>query len=234
MAYKTFGELSSQVQRELDIEAEEFIQPAELIEYFNSAIRQVEAHLMKIGLREKYLEGDTLISTVLNQADYDLPADCVDGKVKKVIYRNGSVKYKVPLERGEDMYLEEEILNEYSANETYRYRIAKDATTKEYKLRLVPKASATVANCLRVYFERDLNRYDDDDTDCDVPDICYEYILSYVRWRCYAKETHVNTPIEGQQLLDLKQLMSETLVGQVSDTDQDKIDQDLTVYEEMS
>jgi len=232
LAYKTFGDLSIQVQRELDIEDEEFIQPQELIEYFNSCIRMVESEIIKLGLRDKYLQTEAFISTVSGQADYDLPSDIIDSKIRKLVYRDGTIIYTLKPLKGEDAYEAEDVMNLYSSSEYYYYMIYKIGI--EWKLRLIPKAVKTVANALRIIYFKDLNRYDADITECDVPEICYEYILSYVRYRCFAKETHVNMTDEKENMGILLQLMRETLQGQVADPAIDVIDQDLSHYGESS
>lgn len=232
MAYKTFGDLRTQVSRELDIEEEEFIQPQELIEYFNSAVRMVESEIVKMGLRDKYLVSEDYIDLVAGQQDYDLPADIVDTKIRKLVYRDNLTIYTLKPLKGEDSFEAEEVLNLYTSSEYYYYMIYKVGSA--YKLRLVPKAFKNLTNGIRIIYFKDLNRYDDDNTECDVPEICYEYILSYVRYRCYAKETHVNTEGEKAALSELLALMRETLQGQVADPDMDVIDQDLSHYEESS
>jgi hypothetical protein len=232
VAYLTFGDLSAQVQKELDIEAEEFIQPEELIGYFNSAIRIIEAEIVKLGLREKYLQSEAYISTVSGQQDYDLPSDIIDTKIRKLVYRDGTIVYTLLPLKGEESYEAEDVLNLYSSSEYYHYVVYKVGTT--YKLRLVPKAVKSVTNAIRIIYFKDLNRYTADSVECDVPEICYEYLLSYIRYRCYAKETHVNAAGEQGNLNSLLQLMRETLQGQVADPEVELIDQDLSHYGESS
>lgn len=232
MAYRTFGALRAQVNRELDLENEEFIQPLELTEYFNSAIRMVESEIVKLGLRDKYLQSDAFISTVAGQSDYDLPADIIDTKIRKLVYRDNTIIYTLKPLKGEESYEAEDVLNLYTSSEYYHYMVYKVGTI--YKLRLVPKAVKTVANAIRIIYFKDLNRYVDDNTECDVPDICYEYILSYVRLRCYMKEPHENVGTESAMLEKLLQLMRETLQNQVADPDMDMLDQDLSHYQESS
>lgn len=232
MAYKTFGDLRTQILRELDLENEEFVQPQELIEYFNSAIRTVESEIVKLGLRDKYLQSDAFISTVTGQSEYDLPADIIDTKIRKLVYRDNTIIYTLKPLKGEESYEAEDVLNLYTSSEYYYYMVYKVGTT--YKLRLVPKAVKNVTNGIRIIYFKDLNRYDDDLTECDVPDICYEYILSYVRLRCYMKEPHENVGVESELLASNLTLMRETLQNQVADPEMDLIDQDLSHYQESS
>lgn len=237
MAYRTFADLRTQIEKETDTEAEEFIQPTEMVGFINSAVTIVEAELIKIGLREKYLQGEGYISTVSGQADYDLPTDIVDQEIRKMIYRNGAIKYEIkPLLR-EDQYLAEDIYNDYSANEQYWYQLYKDQTTDEFKLRLTPKASNTVSNAIRIIYWRQLNRMaseTDTTTKCDVPKICEEFILSYCRRKIFKKETNQSTAIEKEELDEMLGLMRETLQQQIADPNVNLIDLDLSIYGEMS
>lgn len=232
MAYKTFGDLSLQVQRELDIEDEEFIQPQELIEYFNSAVRLVESEIIKLGMRDAYLQTEAFISTVQGQKDYALPANIIENKIVKLIYRESSTVYTIPPLKGETSFEDEDSLNLYSGGDNFYYMIYK--TGSDQKLRLVPTPGKSVTNAVRIIYFKDLNRYVSDVTECDVPDICYEYILSYVRYRVYMKEPHANAGPEQQMMGSLLALMRETIQGQVVDTAIDMIDQDLSHYGESS
>lgn len=231
MAYRTFGDLKSQIERELDLETEDFIQPEELVEYFNSAVREAEAEILKLGLRERYLITDGFISTVQNQAEYDLPADIIDSKIRKIIYRNGVLIYELKPILIEEGFEAEDVYNLYSANEDYGYMVYK--VGEDLKLRLIPKANVSVTDAIRIIYEKDLNRYTDDDTNCDVPEIAYEFILAAVRFKCVTKEIgRGDVTSFKQEKEEMRKLMQDTLQGQLADPNQDLIDQDLSAYQE--
>lgn len=231
--YRTFGDLASQVKQELDIEVEEFIQPSELITYFNSAINVVEAELMKIGQKDEYLKGEAFVSLVQGTNNYDLPADIVYSKIRKIIYReSNTIIYEVKKMVEERKYETEDILRVYNTTDYYRYDLYQNG--ENWQIRIVPNVVRDVTNALRIIYWKDLNRYTADATTCNVPSICYEYIMSYLRYRCYMKETHVNTPGEKENMSMLLQAMRETLQNQVEDPDMTKNDLDLSIYEEMS
>jgi hypothetical protein len=221
-----------QIQRELDIEDEEFVQPQELIEYFNSAIRLVESEIVKMGLRDNYLRSEAYISTVSGQQDYTLPADIIDAKIRKLVYRENNTIYTLKPLKTEQAYEAEDTLNLYTSSDYYYYMVYKVGF--EYKLRLVPKPVRSVTNAIRIIYWKDLNRYTVDADECDVPEICYEYIMSYVRLRVYLKEPNASAGGEQQMLASLLELMRETLQGQVADPEMDLIDQDLSHYGESS
>ena len=232
MAYKTFGELNTQVSKELDIEDEEFIQSSELLGYFNTGVNIIEAEIVKLGLREKYLQDEAFISLVQGQSDYSLPSDIIDTKIRKIIYRNGTIIYTMNPMKTEDSYEAEDVLSLYPGSEWYMWAIYK--LTNDYTLRIVPEAALSVTDALRVIYFKDLNRYTDDAIECDIPEICLEFLLSYVRYRVYMKETHANTEREKADMGNFLSLMRDTLSGQIADPRIDLLDQDLSHYEEMS
>jgi len=232
MAYRTFGELSTQVQQELDIEEEEFIQPQELINYFNSGITIIESEIVKLGCKEKYLQTEAFVSIVAGQQDYNLPDDIIEQKIRKIIYRDNTNIYTLKPAKVEGAYEGEDVARLYSSSDYYYYQLYKIG--EDHILRISPPAYQSVTDALRIIYFKDLNRYEDDDTKCDIPVVCYEYLLSYVRYRVYMKETHVNMQPEAAIMANLLQLMRETLQNQVADPDMDLNDMDLTHYEEFS
>lgn len=219
------------MEAELDTQGEEFCSASEMQMYFNSAVTMCEAEILKLGLREKYLQGEAFISAVAGQTDYDLPSDIAINKIRKVVYRNGTLVYTVHPLRTERAYETEDVMALYPPNEYYHYQIYKIGTV--HKFRISPKAYVSVANAFRMAYMKTLNRYTVDSVLCDLPDICYEFIMSYVRYRVYAKESHVNTPDEKQNVQICKDVMVQTLQNQVADPDMDKIDADTSHYEEM-
>lgn len=232
MVYRTFGDLRTQVEAELDTQDEEFCSELEMQSYFNSAVTLCEATIVKLGLREKYLQADQAIDVVKNQVEYDLPTDCVINKIRKIIYRNRNIVYTLKPLRGEDAYIIEDALNTNRATDQwYRYQLYKSGNIQ--KIRLAPLPLISVTGALRVIYFKSLNRYTTDLDLCDLPEICYEYLLSYVRYRIYAKETHTNTPDEKANMQALLQLMEETLQNQVADPEMDRMDADFSHYEEM-
>lgn len=227
---KTFGDLKTQLEKEMDTEEEDFIQTEEVQNYFNSAVTLCESEIIKLGLREQYLLKEHYIDAVAGTSDYDLPADIVANKVRKVVYRNEATIFTVPPLRGEAGPETEDLARINPASENYEFEIIKVGENNVF--RITPRASLSVTSAFRMLYFAKLNRFDDDATNCDVPDICYEYILSYVRYRIYMKERHSNTQAERQDMLALLILMRETLQNQVADPDMDLLDMDLTHYEE--
>jgi hypothetical protein len=231
---RTFGDLKTQLEQEMDTEDETFIQPTELVGYFNTGITLIESEIIKLGLREKYLQKEAFISTIASQTDYDIPTDIVANKIRKIMYKNASTNLVYPIRplRSEDSYETEDVFSLYVSSEYYRYTLYKVGELN--KLRLTPRALNTSTNNIRIIYFAKLNRYTADATNCDVPDVCYDYLLSYVRYRIYAKESHKNTQMERSDLGNLVQLMRETLQNQVADPEMDEMDGDFSHYEEQT
>lgn len=219
---------------EMDTEDETFIQTAELQGYFNSGITIIESEIVKLGLREQYLKKEAFVSTVQDQTDYVIPTDIVANKIRKVVYRNtsGNIVYTVRPLRSEASFETEDVYALYAASEYYRYQLYKVGELN--KFRITPRALSAVSNAFRIIYFGKLNRYTSDSVNCDIPDVCYEYLLSYVRYRVYGKESHKNTAGERLDLGNLLTLMRETLQNQVADPEMDELDGDFTHYEEMT
>lgn len=217
----------------MDTEDETFVVGSELQGYFNTAITLCESEIVKLGLRERYLQKEAFINAVQGQTDYDLPSDIVVNKIRNIIYRNQSVIYKVRPFRQEVSYESEDVAARYAAaDEYYQFSMYKSGELNIF--RITPKALSSVTNAFRFIYFAKLNRYVDDATNCDVPDICYEYILSYVRYRIYMKENNERGQAERADLGALLQLMRETMQNQIADPEMDEMDSDFSHYEEYS
>lgn len=234
MSYRTFGDLRSQVEAEVDTEGEEFVTDPEIMRYFNSAVVICEAAIVKLGLREKYLQAEAYISTIQNQTDYALPADIVANKVRKVIYRNGTIIYQMKPMFAERGYEIEDVSTVNPPNEYYHFSMYKSG--EDTIFRITPRALQNVTNAIRLIYMKALNRYTADSINCNVPDICYEFIMSYVRYRIYAKESagNANTQDEKSNMQMFNTLMQETLQNQIADPDADLVEADQSHYWDMN
>ena len=151
MAYKTFGDLRTQLEKELDLEGEEFVAPSEMIGLWNRAVSVAESHLITLGLKDKYFLGRASISTVLGQEEYAIPDSMYGNKIIKIIYQVGATLYTLlPLD-SKDMFENYAFLNSYSSTDFYRYMIT-HTTPGSQKLLLVPKARETLTNPITIWF----------------------------------------------------------------------------------
>jgi len=233
MAFKTLLDLTTKIEKDLDLEEEEFVQPQELIEYINDAISMSEAQIVKLGLRDKYFLTRSTINIVAGQEDYDLPPNLYANKIVKIIYQNGATLYTVKPIDAKEMFEDIQFLNKYTTTEFYRYLIRHDSPGVE-KLQIVPKAVLSVANALTVWFYRDANKLTVDTDICDLPEICYQFIYQSVRTRVYEKERGQAWREAMSDLKVISDLMIDTLTQQIVDSDLTSVEQDMSVYGEHS
>ena len=233
MAFKTFGDLNTQLLKELDLEGEEFISPDEIKGYWNRAVSVAEGHIITLGMRDKYFLARTKLSTVLGQEEITLPENLYANKIIKIVYRLGAIFYTVRPLDAKDMFENYEYLNSFSATDFYRYMILHNTPGAE-KLLLVPKARESAADVMTIWFFRDANRFALDADICDLPEIAYEFLSSYVKELCYAKESHVNFDGAKQQRMEKEQLMQSILAGQIQDSEMSRLEIDMSAYQESS
>lgn len=233
MAFKTLADLRSKIERDLDLEAEEFVQPEEAIEYINDAISIAEAHIIKLGLRDKYFHTRAQISLITGQEDYDLPANVYANKINKIVYERGATLYTLRPIDSSEMYEDIQFLNKYVTTDFYRYLIRHDAPGVE-KLQIVPKARIDVVNGLTVWYFRDANKLALDTDICDLPEICYQFIYQYFRVRTYEKEKGTAWQLALADLEKITELMIETLTQQITDSTLTEVEKDMTIYQEHS
>jgi hypothetical protein len=231
MAFRTFGDLRTQVEKELDLQDETFIAPDEMIGYWNRAISVAESHLVTLGLKDKYFLGREFLSLVQGQEEYDLPASIYGNKIIKMVYKVGATFYTmIPLD-SKDMFENYVYLNNYSSTDFYRYMIT-HTTPGSQKILIVPKSLRTEPNAITIWFSRSANRYAVDGDICDFPAIAYEFLGAFVKEKLYEKESHVNYPLAKADREEKEQLMISVLSGQIADSQMSIIEADLSVYEE--
>lgn len=89
----TYEEARRKVQKDLDLEEELFVTPSEMLGYFNEAIDEAEAIIMKIN--EDYFLTEAPILLVAGRAVYSPPDNIYAMKIRKLRYQNGSIYYDV-------------------------------------------------------------------------------------------------------------------------------------------
>lgn len=235
MEYKAFSDLKLIIERELDLETEDFIQPEELKQYFNDGIDIAQAIIHKLGLEDDYFLTKSLITLINGQSDYNLPANIYANQIKAIEYVNGATIYTVGRLRGRYRFEDRERINQYTtATDFYKYMIRNDAATSNPKMELIPPSKENLTNGLVVWYHRNANHWGNDDAAfCDIPEIGTNFVKQYVRYRCYDKEGHPNQPEAKSEMESAKILMIETLTNMVPDEDSE-MEQDLNSYRDMS
>jgi hypothetical protein len=233
MAYKTKLQVVNKIELDLDLEEEEFIQPDEMTGYINDAITIIEAHMNTLGLKDRYYYKRATLNLVQGTADYSLPTDLYEHKIREIVYSNGPTIYRVmPLDK--DMTEEEiELANLYQTTDYYKYRIRSDSSASTV-LQLIPAARETASSVIKIGYFRDLARVSLDADLVEVPEISLQWLYQYVKVKVYEKESHANYQSAVAELEKLEELMLSTLQGQLADSKTQALEMDKTIYEEMS
>jgi hypothetical protein len=236
MQYKTFAQIRAKVERELDTEVEEFVQPQEFIEYVNDGIAMAEAEIHKLGLEDEYFLSKYTLSLVQGQEDYPLPAAIYMNKIRAVTYRFGTTIYTIERMRGPDKFENLEHINQYnSITDYYKYLIRNDSAAAGVTLQLVPPARETNPAAVRLWYIRECNKWTtDENMFCDLPQIAMQFLYQYCKYRIYEKEVgHPNMLSAKEDLGSIRATMIETMEQMVAD-DNNEITRDLSNYQDMS
>lgn len=233
MAFKTKSEVVSKIEKDLDLEDEEFVQTQEMTDYINDAITIVEGHMDTMGLKDRYFYKTGYISLVTGTSDYALPSDLYEDKIKEVVYTNGATIYRMYLLDEDRSEEEVEHLNRFATTEYYRWRIINNSSTDK-KFQIIPTSRETASNVVKLGYFRKLARVSADSDPVEVPEIALQWLYQYVKVMVYEKEAHENYPGAVAKLQAMEEIMLSTLRGQVADSGNTKIELDKTLYEEMS
>lgn len=227
--YWTWAEVKAKVKRDLDIEAETFVRPEELIGYVNEAIDEAEAEIH--ALYEDYFLTSEKISLVKNQDEYDLPEEIYAHKIRRVVYNNGSSVYTINRVKDWKKFETKSIADNFSTSDLYQFFI-KNPAAGTPKLILVPTSRETVADVLEVWYLRNANRVVDDTSIIDIPEFI-NFIFQKLTCLIYEKEGHPNLDRAEMKLAQEQQRMLGTLAQMVPDAE-NEIELDTQFYEEMN
>lgn len=239
MQYKTWDQIRTKVERELDLEVEEFVQPAEFAEYVNDGVAMAESEIHTLGLEDLYFRTRFKIPLLAGAEDYSLPIPIYMNKILSFIYSVGSTIYEITRLRGPEMYENIARINQYNTiTDYYKYIIRNDNVDDGVKLQLVPPSRETNADAATLWYIRESARWDYA-TDkagikkCDLPNIAMQFLYQYVKYRCYEKEGHANTNDAKADLAAIRGTMLATMENMVPDNNTEII-RDLSSYQDMS
>jgi len=226
--YWTLDQIRAKINRDLDLEAENFIRTDEMIDYINEGIDECEAEIH--SLYEDYFLTRTTLNLVAGQEAYDLPENIYGHKIRKVTYNNTSSIYKVRRMKNWHRFEQYEIAKTFETSDLYQYLILNE-TIGNPQMIIVPKARDT-GPIIEIWYIRQANRLENGTDICDIPEFV-NFVFQYVKVRCYEKEIHPNA---GQARMDLqaqRSLMQATLQTAQPDNE-NEIEMDMSYYEEMS
>lgn len=227
--YWTWNEIKAKVEADLDLEGEVFITESELLGYANEAIDEVERQVHM--LCEDYFLSRTPLTLVNGQEAYDLPTDIYAMKIRDIIYRNGTSVFKmirIPDWHKFEQYEAEQV----GITNTMRYGfMILNETAGAPKIIITP--TPTEDGVLgKIYYIRNANELVLGTDVCDLPE-AVNYVMQYVKVRCYEKEGHPNLPKAMADLEAEKQTTITALANMVPDN-LNEIEPDLRLYDDMN
>lgn len=233
MIYRTYGDLRAELEREIDIEAEDFIQPDEVLGYFNDAIREAASHIYKLGLEDDYFKSEKTYSLTNGLQYLTMPDNIYAGKISGLIYATPEKVYPIKRVKGPNKeVIIQNILQNPTAGSYYSYDILNNSPTEGFRINLYPFSYEDRANCIVLRYVRNVEKIVNDSSLVDVPEF-YSFVKAFVKYKVLNKE---GTAMGADAKADYekeKGLMLETLAELTPDYDS-RITPDLSIYEEMS
>jgi hypothetical protein len=224
----TYTELSTKVEQDLAIEEELFIQPTEMLGYFNEAIDRAEQ--MVLTLYEDYFLTKSTVSLVQGTEEYDLPSDIYAEKIRRVIFKNGTDLYTVDRIRDWKKFEEYAESNLYASSELYRYFLY-NPSAGQYKMLIVPTSRESGAY-LTLWYLRNAAVLSLGTDILDIPEAA-NFIMQYVKVRIMEKEGHFALDKAIADLQTEKDMLESTLANMAPDAN-NEIEMDASSYREMN
>lgn len=235
--YWTYLEIKNKIQNDTDTEAENFIQPSELLALVNEAIDEAESYIHTLGLEDDYFLTYEDKSITAGDETIDLPTDIYAHKIRHIMYRKNNLIYPVRRIRGMNKFEHiENALYFTNAGDYYRYTILNLGTdgnaTPAPKIMLIPVAQATETSTFRIWYIRNVKELVEDTDICDIPEFVH-FVIKQVKFAIYMKEGHPNVAAAKAELEQERKRMVDTLSTMIPDTDS-TIVPDLTSYSDQT
>jgi len=228
MKYWTLAEITDKIKQDLDLEAEDFVRPAELTGLINEAIDEAEAEIH--ALYEDYFLSKSTISITSGTEEYDLPADIYAHKIRRLVYNNGSSVYTINRIQDWKKFEVKAIADNFATSDLYQFFLV-NSTPGSPKVVIVPKARDT-GPYLTLWYLRNANRLSATTDVCDIPEFI-NFIFQKVTVLVHEKEGNPNLGMDYQNLERERQLMVGVLAQMVPDAE-NEIELDTSFYEEMN
>jgi hypothetical protein len=218
---KTWATMRDEIQREMNIEGEDFVSQTELMSWANDGKRQAEAEI--VTLYDKYLESEATLALTTGINVYTLPTDIYGNKITGVYYNDGTTAYEIRLLRKK-----EEIMR-ITTSCDYKYRII-NTTASGIQMKLYPTSRETSTQNVTVYYIRASQVITGDTSVMDIP-IADAFIKQYVKDKVKEKELGPTSDMGRSQLLEKElNLMIEALNTMIPDESSNLIEVDQGVY----
>lgn len=229
MNYWTYSEIKTKVERDLDLEAEDFVTDAELLGYANEAIDEVEKQIHT--LYQDYFLSRSVITLVAGQEEYTLPTDIYAHKIRQIVYRNGTSVWKLDRVRDWNKFVNYELEKAYNTGTQYYGYFILNQTAGSPKLLLTPTPTEAGAY-LQIWYLRNANELVDGNSVCDIPE-AVNYVMAYMRMKVMEKELHPNLGKAISDVESQKQITLQTLSDMFPDNE-NTIEADTRLYDDMN
>lgn len=230
MNFWTWAQLRSKVERDLSLEDEIFVDATEMLGYANEAI--LEAEVAIHTLYEDYFLSRTNLVFAAGVETYSLPTDIYGHKIRTIRYNNGSRLYEITRIKDWHKFADYDFDNyNPSAQDRYEYLLL-NAVAGQPALIVIsplPQETGTVG---RIWYLRHANRLVLDTDVLDIPEAT-NFILQYIKMRCYEAEGHFNLQKSVADTMAAKEQFEAVMSTMVPDT-HNEIEQDQSIYETMS
>lgn len=226
MTSLTLAQIKTRIKNDLDLLDETFVSDTtdipELTEYINDGIDEAEAEIHTIY--EDYFLTRANLTVVASTQQYALPTDIYANKIRKILFNNGTEKYVVNKIKKieETMHIQ--------SDEYYRYLINNVADTG-YRLRFYPTIRSSSSTDFEIWYIRNAKRLSADADVCDIPEFT-TFVIQFAKVKCLEKEGHPNVNKAAADLERIRKQMIDTLSGMIVDEDDQKVQMDLSFYED--
>lgn len=232
MKFWTLAEIRSKINRESDLEDEDFVRSDELTEYINEAIDEAEAEIH--SLYEDYFLKSEEVTVNPGVSQIDLPLDIYAHKIRRVIFKEGLATestnvYTVNRVKDWHKFEEKAVYDTQLSTDLYQYFIT-NAVPGSPKMEIIPTIKET--GKIKTWYLRNANRLALETDICDIPEFI-NFIFAHVKVKVQEKEGHPGIQESIMKLEAERNRMNGVLSNMVPDAD-NEIEMDLSAYQEMS
>lgn len=228
--YWTYAELLAQVEKECDLEGEIFISPSEMLGYCNEAIDNAEK-IVKNTYADYFLDKQPL-TLVEGSNEVSLPSRIYAHKIRRITFRSGTKVYTIARIKDWKKFeaYEQGQASSTNSDDLVYFLINSAAGTPKivFPRNVTAAEAAATVTCWQV---RQANRLVDDSDVMDIPEAA-NYIMAFMRYKCFSKEGHPGTSLAIAQLNAEEASLQGDLADMVPDAD-DELQMDASFYEDM-
>jgi len=145
-----------------------------------------------------------------------MPSNIYANKIRGIIYNDGTTVYTVTKYKNTDQMFEDLEIDKNSTSGEMKYMLFNSSALDGVKLMLVPTPTITKVGALKIFYIRNANRMVDNNSVCDIPEFT-DYVIQFMKVRCYEKEGHPNLGSAIGMLEYKKKNMVNTLMNMVPD-----------------